>query len=158
MSQNTYPRRRRVWPWILLAAAVALVGLCSVGALVVGSTATPAAVESFAPTLPAEAPSAKPTTAAPAAKPAKPSKPAPPPPATVDDGTWTVGEDIPAGTYKVNQPVDAGAMCFWSITKTGSNGQNIIANDLPSGGRPSVVLKKGQDFETNRCGTWTKTK
>jgi len=155
MSQNTYPRRRRVWPWILLAAAVALVAFCTIGAVVAATPGTtPGVVEEFAPTLPAETPAAKKATTTPA-KPAKPAKPAA---ATVDDGTWTVGDDIPAGTYKVNQPIASGSLCYWAITKTGSNGGDIVANDLPSGGRPSVVVKRGQDFETNGCGTWTKTK
>lgn len=94
----------------------------------------------FAPTLGAEKPVA---TGKPVA-----GKP------TIDDGTWVVGEDVPAGTYKVNQPVEQG--CYWSITRSGSNGANIVQNDLPSGGRPKVTIKKGQDFETRDCGTWTK--
>lgn len=72
------------------------------------------------------------------------------------DGVWTVGEDIPPGTYKVTAAVSAG--CYWSITVSGSNGDNIVANALPSGGYPKVTLKKGQDFETEDCGTWKKVK
>ncbi|MDG4826009.1 hypothetical protein O7635_29520 [Asanoa sp. WMMD1127] len=87
-------------------------------------------------------------------KPPAPPKPATP---TIEDGTWTVGDDIPAGTYKVREPISDG-LCYWSITKTGSNGADIVQNDLGGKGRPSVVLKKGQDFETARCGTWVKTK
>ncbi|MDQ0863761.1 hypothetical protein [Arthrobacter globiformis] len=73
---------------------------------------------------------------------------------TVSDGTWTVGNDIAAGTYRAT--ADVGSSCYWGIYETGSNGSNIIENDLPGGGRPSVALAAGQDFKSSRCGTWTK--
>lgn len=47
------------------------------------------------------------------------------------------------------------SMCYWAIVRTGSNGADIIQNDLPKGGFPSVTLKAGQDFE-NSCGVWAK--
>ncbi|GAB5079652.1 coiled-coil domain-containing protein [Arthrobacter sp. AD-310] len=73
---------------------------------------------------------------------------------TVSDGTWTVGKDVAAGTYRAT--ADVGSSCYWGIYETGSNGGNIIENDLPGGGRPSVALSAGQDFKSSRCGTWTK--
>lgn len=73
---------------------------------------------------------------------------------TITDGTWTVAEDVPAGTYKTT---GSGADCYWSLTKSGSNGDDIINNHI-GGGNLRVTLKKGQDFETDRCGTWTKIK
>jgi hypothetical protein len=79
-------------------------------------------------------------------------------PVTVTDGTWTVGVDIPVGSYKVDANVDPSAGCYWEIDKTGSNGQTIIANNNVSGGRPSVTLKKGEDFTSQSCGTWAKTR
>lgn len=72
----------------------------------------------------------------------------------VDDGVWTVGVDLPAGKYRTTEAVSSD--CYWSITKTGTNGSDIVQNGIPGGGRPSVTLKKGQDFETQRCGTWRK--
>ena len=72
---------------------------------------------------------------------------------TVTGGTWTVGLDIAAGTYRADKPVDSD--CYWAIMRTGSNG-DLIENDIPGGGRPSVTLSKGQDFNTSRCGSWTK--
>ncbi|WP_199562113.1 hypothetical protein, partial [Micromonospora deserti] len=80
----------------------------------------------------------------------------PPPPPTIEEGTWTVGLDVPPGTYRVTAPVTDD--CYWAITKSGTNGENVIANDIPGGGRPTVVLKKGQDFESSGCGTWQRTK
>lgn len=73
---------------------------------------------------------------------------------TVGDGTWTVGVDIEPGTYRSNDNV--GSTCYWGIYLTGSNGDDIITNDLPGGGRPSVTLAPGQDFNSTRCGTWSK--
>lgn len=82
-------------------------------------------------------------------------KAAPPKPKhAFDDGDWTVGEDFPAGTYRVTANIEGD--CYWEITKSGSNGQNIIANDIPAGGRPKVSLKSGEDFSTEGCGTWAK--
>ncbi|MCG2621411.1 hypothetical protein LVY72_05710 [Arthrobacter sp. I2-34] len=73
---------------------------------------------------------------------------------TIHEGTWTVGVDIAAGTYRTTDAVDSD--CYWGIYTSGTNGDDIIANDIPGGGRPTVTLSKGQDFNTTRCGTWTK--
>jgi len=85
-----------------------------------------------------------------------PSPTPPPAPAvpSIEDGTWTVGVDFPAGAYRTTTNVAAD--CYWKISKSGSNGADIIQNDFPGGGRPQVTLKVGQDFTTNRCGTWHK--
>lgn len=73
---------------------------------------------------------------------------------TIGDGTWTVGTDIEPGTYRAS--ADVGSSCYWGIYATGSNGSNIVDNDLPGGGRPSVALSAGQDFKSSRCGKWEK--
>lgn len=80
-----------------------------------------------------------------------PAKPAAP---TITDGTWTVGEDFPPGTYKAT---GAGEHCYWAIYTSGHNQSfdSIIDNHL-GGGNLRVTLKAGQDFETKRCGTWAK--
>lgn len=72
---------------------------------------------------------------------------------TVKEGTWTVGTDIEPGTYRTTSEVSSGS-CYWEINRTGSNGGDIIENDIVSGGRPSVTLSIGQDFTTTRCGSW----
>ena len=83
-----------------------------------------------------------------------PSPPAPPAPTkpTIGEGTWTVGMDMPAGTYRT---VGADSDCYWAITKSGSNADDIISNHI-GGGNLTVNLKAGQDFESYRCGTWQK--
>lgn len=140
---QTYPRKKSKAPLIIGLIVAGVLALCGIGACVAVTMAasTPTPVDSFAPTLPAS-----PTT--PAGKSGQ---------VNVQDGTWTVGVDIPPGTYKVAQPIGDG-LAYWSITTTGSNGQDIVANGAPEGGRPQVTLKKGQDFETRGCGTWVKIK
>lgn len=73
---------------------------------------------------------------------------------TVSDGTWTVGRDITPGTYRSSGEV--GSRCYWAVLRSGSNGADILENDIPGGGRPVVTLAEGQDFNTARCGTWEK--
>ncbi|WP_306969229.1 hypothetical protein [Arthrobacter oryzae] len=73
---------------------------------------------------------------------------------TVGDGTWTVGTDIEPGTYRAAGAV--GSTCYWGIYRSGSNGSDIIENDIPGGGRPVVALSVGQDFNSTRCGKWEK--
>ncbi|WP_454697845.1 hypothetical protein [Arthrobacter humicola] len=73
---------------------------------------------------------------------------------TIKEGTWTVGVDLEPGTYRTNSDVTSG--CYWGIYRTGSNGSDIVDNDIVTGGRPSVTLSAGQDFKSSRCGTWSK--
>jgi hypothetical protein len=75
------------------------------------------------------------------------------PSATIKEGIWVVGEDIPAGTYRTKEPVED---CSWTIYRTGSNQSDIVAIDIPKGGRPRVTLKRGHDFVTRDCGDWEK--
>lgn len=73
---------------------------------------------------------------------------------TVGEGTWVVGVDIAAGTYRSDDNV--GSDCYWGIYRSGTNGDDILENDIPGGGRPMVTLSEGQDFQTRRCGSWSK--
>lgn len=73
---------------------------------------------------------------------------------TITEGTWTVGRDIEAGTYVTQDTVSSS--CYWAIYRSGTNGDDIIQNDIVTGGRPTVTLKSGQDFTTTRCGSWVK--
>lgn len=71
------------------------------------------------------------------------------------EGDWVVGVDIDAGTYRTAQPVDR--MCYWGIYRAGTNKGTIVANDIVTGGRPSVTLKGGQEFSSSGCGEWVKS-
>jgi len=72
----------------------------------------------------------------------------------VGNGIWTVGVDIEPGTYRTTEAVTQ--MCYWGIYRTGSNGDDIIENDIVQGGFPSVTLSAGQDFKSSDCGTWAR--
>lgn len=73
---------------------------------------------------------------------------------TIEEGHWTVGVDVAAGTYKTESPVSG--HCYWGIYKAGTNKSDIIANDNVAGGYPVVTLKKGQEFTNQGCGTFVK--
>ncbi len=84
--------------------------------------------------------------------PAVPSPAAVPSPVTVTDGTFIVGVDLPAGTYRS----DGGPTCYWARL-SGFTGEStdIIANDNPAG--PAVVTIEPTDigFQSKTCGLWT---
>ncbi|MEV5353119.1 hypothetical protein [Streptomyces sp. NPDC052693] len=75
---------------------------------------------------------------------------------SIDEGTYLVGEDVKAGSYKTSGP--SGGMCYWARNKDDSGElTSIIANDIVKGpGR--VTLNKGEIFETNGCDTWQPAK
>ncbi len=73
---------------------------------------------------------------------------------SIGQGTWTVGRDVEPGTYRTLQAVTGD--CYWGIYTSGTNGDDIIQNDIVNGGFPTVTLSVGQDFENNRCGTFVK--
>ncbi|SOC46716.1 hypothetical protein SAMN05660748_0412 [Blastococcus aggregatus] len=73
---------------------------------------------------------------------------------SVEQGTWTVGRDIEPGTYRTKDAVIG--QCYWEITAGGTNGSDIIDNDIVSGGFPTVSLSAGQVFTNSRCGTFVK--
>lgn len=79
---------------------------------------------------------------------------------TFGPGTYLVGEDIAAGSYKTKGPEqDASiAMCFWSRKKDDSGSfDSIIANEIVKG-QGRVTIKKGEFFETSECQDWVKVK
>ncbi len=84
--------------------------------------------------------------------PAVPSPVAVPSPITITDGTFIVGVDLPAGTYRS----DGGPTCHWARL-SGFTGEStdIIANDNPAG--PAVVSIQPTDvgFQSKSCGSWT---
>jgi len=71
---------------------------------------------------------------------------------SIGEGTYLVGEDVKAGSYKTAGPTSD--MCYWARRSDDSGELDaIIANDIVKGpGR--VTLKKGEFFETNSCETW----
>lgn len=135
---------------IIVALLVGCTGGCLGGVAISGST--PEVVVTPSPYQVTEYLNATPTTAAASTAPAAPAKAAAP---TIEDGIWTVGDDFPAGTYRTRDAVTSS--CYWGIYKSGTNQGDIVENDIVAGGRPTVTLKRGQDFKTD-CGTWVKIK
>jgi hypothetical protein len=71
---------------------------------------------------------------------------------TFGDGTYRVGKDVPAGTYRSR----GGDGCYWQRLKSFSGGFGaIIANANPRGPALVTILPTDKGFETNDCGTWT---
>lgn len=71
--------------------------------------------------------------------------------ASFGEGVWPVGDDVSSGTYRVFNEV--GEYCYWSINSyPGSD--DIVQNDIVTGGIPTVRLSAGQEFESNGCGIW----
>lgn len=73
---------------------------------------------------------------------------------SIGNGIWTVGVDVEPGTYRVSEPLTG--YCYWAIYRSGTSGSDIIENDGPTGGFPTVQLSAGQDFENGGCGTFVK--
>lgn len=73
---------------------------------------------------------------------------------TLEDGTtYTVGLTMKAGTYRADS---TSSTCYWEITRSGSNYDDIVNNDLGAQGAITVTVRKGEDFTSNRCGNWSK--
>lgn len=130
--------------WCLVFAIVLLAGI------LIGQNSGPndensAAV--FTPPAVSGKATVKPTTA--------PKKAVPSKPKISGDDVVHIGEDVPAGTYRVATTVQSGENCYW-LKSSDAEGSNIIDNDLPAGGRPQVTLKTGQWFTSRDCPDWIK--
>ena len=135
-------KRRRLW--IVLGLIAALMVLCGGGAaLLLGSmSSTPAPTSSPTPNVG--------KTSNPPAAP-KPTKAQP---AKINgDDLVHVGEDVPAGTYRAASAVVDGDLCYW-LKSSDAEGEKILDNDIPTGGRPQVTLKKGEWFKSQGCPDW----
>jgi hypothetical protein len=72
---------------------------------------------------------------------------------TIEDGTWEVGSDIAAGTYRA----PGGDDCYWEIRTSAHSGDSldeILENGVMES-NPTVTISDGQWFETDSCGSWT---
>lgn len=138
-----------------MSGTIILAGLALAGC----SSSPPPAAQTVTTTLPAQTVTATPSvtvTAPPVTKTATVTYTPPPPKArqSFQDGSWSVGQDVDPGTYRVTAAVADG--CYWAITTSGSNGSDIVANNNETGGFPRVTLKSGQDVESSNCGTWVR--
>lgn len=67
------------------------------------------------------------------------------------DGLFTVGLEISAGKWRSDGTGDS---CYWKISPDGDP-DKILSNHFGNAGG-TVTLKAGQEFESDRCGNWTK--
>lgn len=143
-----YPKKRRIWPWVALAAIVLGCGISGIAITAlsqnndtnrpVGSIVTPTTIEPPASTG--------------GSKVQAESKPKVP---SMSEGLYHIGEDAPAGTYRLAEPVARGDMCYW-VKSNDAEGANIIDNSVDEAGRLQVTVKKGQWFNSERCGVWVR--
>jgi hypothetical protein len=75
-----------------------------------------------------------------------------PGPAHFGDGTFRVGHDIAAGTYRTRSAVPE---CYWARL-SGFGGSDIIENGGFDGFEVVTIRATDKGFESHRCGTWTK--
>ena len=72
---------------------------------------------------------------------------------TFTDGSWTVGKDIEAGTYRSG---DTGELCYWErLSGFGGTLDDIIANDINPGRAVVTIAETDTGFFSERCGTWS---
>jgi hypothetical protein len=72
------------------------------------------------------------------------------------NGTYTVGKQIAPGIYRSKSTITGSGLCYWSISTSGSNGNDILQNDNSPGGVITLNLQSGQDIE-NSCGNFVKS-
>ena len=93
-----------------------------------------------------------------AAGPAAPPPPPPPPPPpsqaiTFSDGTYVVGSQLPASTYRTRVPADG---CYWERLSGFSGSFNeIISNNFSNSHQVVTVAPSDAGFSTDGCGVWT---
>jgi hypothetical protein len=72
---------------------------------------------------------------------------------TFGSGTYRVGRDIPAGTYRTRSSVSS---CYWERLRGFSgNLSDIIANDFSSGYQVVTIKSTDKGFSSSRCGKWS---
>ncbi|MGH8791205.1 MAG: hypothetical protein ACRDXX_00965 [Stackebrandtia sp.] len=128
-----------------IAAAVAVVGLLTVGIILVINSGDSDDSDSSASDSKTEASDASDDADA-----VNPNA------AISGDGTYMVGDDIEAGDYTATVPDDS-TMCYWERL-SGASGEfeDIIANDIADAGEQvRVTIEDGDEaFSTSGCGAW----
>jgi hypothetical protein len=90
---------------------------------------------------------------------AKPTKKPTPKVATIPgDGTFVVGDDIKAGTYKTAGAADSAIPnCYWARLKgTSGDFEDIITNGNGEGPTTITIASSDGAFQTNGCKDWKK--
>lgn len=73
---------------------------------------------------------------------------------TFGDGTYQIGKDLPAGTYRLRDPA---FFCYWErVSGFGGTLDEIIANDNVVSAYAVVTIKSSdKGFTTSGCGEWS---
>ncbi|WP_231984889.1 hypothetical protein [Mycobacterium sp. E796] len=73
------------------------------------------------------------------------------------DGTYRVGIDIVAGTYRSGGPSpEGGSDCYWArLSSLGAT--HIIDSDIGTGPQVVMITPTDKAFLTRSCQTWHKT-
>lgn len=72
---------------------------------------------------------------------------------TFGDGTFIVGKDIKAGTYRTREGTSG---CYWARLKDfNADIGSILANDNIDDPAIVTISKSDKGFESRGCGTWT---
>jgi hypothetical protein len=171
-SQQPTPKPKPKVPGWLKASGIGF-GTFILG-IIIGSTSGGSAPTAGTGTPESTVTITQPTQAAPTATITQPAKPGPTVTTTVqvpgakvtvtakppgpavgiaEDGTWLVGVDVKAGTYRSSNSGD----CYWARLKnTNGDLDSILANG--NGGNQVVTIKRtDKAFESaNGCAPWTK--
>jgi hypothetical protein len=67
------------------------------------------------------------------------------------EGMYVVGVDVAAGVYRN----EGAAGCYYAWMSSSASDSDIVDNELTDG-PATVTLRDGENFKSNRCGTWTK--
>ncbi|MFE1444399.1 hypothetical protein [Streptomyces sp. NPDC058739] len=71
------------------------------------------------------------------------------------DGTFLVGQEVRAGTYRSDGPAGGLADCYWARLKgTTGDFSEIIANAAGKGPATVTILATDKAFQTSGCQTW----
>lgn len=75
----------------------------------------------------------------------------------IGEGTWVVGSDIPAGTYRTAGPL-ADNCYFARLKDTSGDFASIIVNGTPPGPTTLTIKPKDGAFLTSGCQPWVRVK
>jgi len=78
----------------------------------------------------------------------------------VGDGTFVVGSEIAAGTYRTAGPADAAMPnCYWArLSNTSGSLDAIVANGNSAGPTTVTISATDKAFETNGCQGWVRVR
>jgi hypothetical protein len=85
-----------------------------------------------------------------------PLKPATAAAVTFTDGTYHVGTDLKAGTYRTRQTPAAGEHCGWDrLRGFGDRSDDAIASRFSLGYSVVTIVATDAGFQSDGCGTWS---